>query len=37
MKLVDAAFHRISSFDQKPLNGMIPQMANQPAMNVQYV
>ena len=26
---------RISSFDQKPLNGMMPQMASHPAINVR--
>ena len=35
MYVVEAAFQRISSFDQKPENGMMPQMASQPAMNVQ--
>ena len=32
-----AAFQRISSFDQKPLNGMMPQIASHPARNVKYV
>jgi hypothetical protein len=37
MNVVDAALQSISSFDQKPLKGMIPQIANQPAMKVQNV
>ena len=34
---VETVFQRISSFDQKPLNGMMPQIASQPARKVRYV